>query len=190
MKLSAYNKIKNKLSDFVDMWKNLWTCHTHFEWFAENPFYIINNKTIRSLFAAPSVRFQKFPTYVCPYWSDAVFGIYLVGLEYKSKYNAWRYEGNPFIQFNLFGYSFRWELVCPCESVSKYGYWESILDCYCNYAALDKGFNLYNIIERNTWTKWNKDDKEEREDMTKILTPVGITKYWNDKAVAMQSEAE
>lgn len=186
MKLSVYNKIKNKLSDFAETWKNLWTCHTHFEWFIENPFYIINNKTIRSLFVAPRVRFQKFPTYVCPYWADAVFGIYFVGLEYKSKYNEWRYEGNPFAQFNLFGYSFRWELVCPCDSVSKYGYWEAILDCYCNYVASNKPFNLYNIIEGNTFTKWNKYDKEEKEDMTAVLTNLGFTRYCADFAVLMQ----
>lgn len=190
MKLSLYNKFKNKITDYIDMWKNLWTCHTHFEWFVENPLYIINNKTIKRIFALPKIRFSTFPTYVCPYWSDAVFGIYSVGLEYKSKYNKWQYEGNPFVQFNLFGYSFRWELKCPCDDVSRYGYWEAILDCYCNYVASNKQFNLYNIIERNTWTKWDKDDKELKEDMLQILTLNGLKKYWNDKAVSIQDGEE
>lgn len=184
--MTTYNRIKRIISDY----KNLWKCHTHFEWFLENPFYIINNKTIRRIFALPKVQFSVFQTYKCPWWSNAVFGVYFVGLQYKSKYDNCVYEADPFVQFNLFGVSFRWQFKCPSDDVSKYGYWESILDCYCNYVYSNKRFNLYNIIEENTWKKWNDKWKEEKEDMLKILTPYGINRYWSDLAIMKQEESE
>lgn len=151
-------------------------------WF-DNPFKIILNKAICNLFILPRIRIAAFPLYMCTNEEErALFGFYAHNIDYKNKFGEWRFEQAPYIQLNLFGYVLKLVFNCPFsdDEISEYGYWEAILDIYCNYAYNgNNNFNLYKVIEHNTWT--NRDGK--KEDMVRILARSGVKRYYYDKGI-------
>lgn len=151
-------------------------------WF-DNLFKIILNKTIRNLFVLPRACITTFPSYICARKEEkAFFGFYIHSIDYKNKFGEWRFEQAPYIQLNLFGYAFKLVFNCPFpdDEICECGYWEAILDIYCNYAYNgNNNFNLYKVLENNTWT--NRDG--EKENMTRTLTRYGLKRYYYDKGL-------
>lgn len=152
----------------------------------ENPFKIILNKTIIRLFVLPVMRVNVFKTVMSPNLDNiSFFGIYSYNIDYKNKFSKWEFLSAPYIQVNMFGYSVRFVFCAPVpnEEVSSYGYWESILDVYCNYAYnSNDNFNLYKVIERNTWGKYTN-GVYIYDDMMRILKHRGAHRYYSQKGL-------
>lgn len=187
--MKLFSTVKTKIKDTVKHIKYIWQCYPHFVWFVENPFYIVFNKTVLRFFSLPKVHFYAHSVLNEREWCDSVFGFYSCAISYKNKYNTWRFENEPFIQLNLFGFCFGVKLICPTNDVCEYGYWESILDLYCNYVGSKKKFNLYKIINRNTWQD-TINGHLVNDDMMKILTFIGLQEYFYGYCIARQEEIE
>lgn len=184
--MKLFKKITSKIKNI----KYVLLTYKLTELILENPFYIINNKIVRRLFVLPNIVLSCGTVKKLSSWANALFGLYFCSISYKNKFNNWRFEEEPFVQLNLFGLYIRLSFKCPIHTVSKYGYWESILDLYFNYIYNNKQFNLYNIINHNTFSSYTSDGIFKKEDMTLVLTPIGYIQYHTDAACAKQDEIE
>lgn len=150
--------------------------------YLENTFKIIFNKTVRAIFVPPVMRVTTFPASMSANPADmSVFGFYSYNIDYKNKFGYWEFASSPYIQINIFGAAVKITFEPPVQKdeVTPYGYWESILDVYCNYAYNNNdNFNLYKIIERNTWGKRDSRGNFIKDDMTRILTHRGAHRYY------------
>lgn len=138
--------------------------------FLENPFKILCNNTIRRIFKMP-----KPKLYLClknrnwHTYNDDWFGIYLYDIFWKTKYENYCFEGEPYFQINFCGICFIIKFEAPFSDFenTRYAYWESILECYKNHLD-DAHTSLKQILENNQW---------ESSDGKKFDNEIFLTKY-------------
>jgi hypothetical protein len=112
----------------------------------------------RKYFKFPGMRFyaclwgvpftyHKYPKH---FWQKVVMFQYLP-LQWKPKYDEFRFEQEPFIDLNLFGYHFG--IVFSLEKYNLDAYWEALLE------HLFTNKTIKECVDDNTWSKYDSEEK-------------------------------